>query len=78
MKLNTTHVAVFQKLRQSPRLFSDFNHLQFATVMATVMFVLLLLFMIDAGPFHHGISTDLPTVLDPVSMPGAPIPEMRS
>src|SRR5580658_8666506 len=55
---------------RSPKLFSDFNTLQFASVMGTVVFVVLLVFM--TIPSHHdGVSADLPKVLHPVSMPGA-------
>ena len=71
MKLDSLHVAIFQKPRPSPKLFSDSNNLPFASVMAMVMVVVLFTFMIYIGPFHHGISTDLPRVLDPVAMPGA-------
>ena len=55
---------------RSPKLFSDFNTLQFASVMGMVVFVLLLVFM-TISPHGHGISADLPKVLHPVSMPGA-------
>ena len=59
-----------QKSFRSPKLFSDFNTLQFASVMGMVVFVLLLVFM--TIPSHHGgVSADLPKVLHPVSMPGA-------
>jgi len=53
-----------------PKLFSDFNTLQFASVMAMVVFVILLVFMtvpID----HHGVIADLPKVSHPIPMPGA-------
>jgi biopolymer transport protein ExbD len=55
---------------RSPKLFSDFNTLQFASVMGMVVFVLLLSFMTIA-PHDHGVSADLPKVLHPVSMPQA-------
>jgi biopolymer transport protein ExbD len=55
----------------SPRLFSDFNTVQFAAVMAMVVFVVLLIFMTVPHPGQHGISADLPKVLHPISMPGA-------
>jgi biopolymer transport protein TolR len=59
-----------RKSRTSPRLFSDFNTLQFASVMAMVLFVLLLIFM-TVPTHHYGVSADLPRVWHPVSMPGA-------
>ncbi|MGD1081263.1 MAG: biopolymer transporter ExbD [Candidatus Sulfotelmatobacter sp.] len=54
----------------SPRLFSDFNTLQFASVMAMVVFVILLVFM-TIPTHHHGVSADLPEVSHPIPMPGA-------
>jgi biopolymer transport protein ExbD len=33
--------------------------------------VVLLAFMTEPTPIHHGVSADLPKVLHPVSMPGA-------
>lgn len=63
---------MLKKLRKSPKLFSDFDTLQFASVMAIVVFVVLLVFMTDTTPMiHHGVSADLPKVWHPVSMPGA-------
>jgi biopolymer transport protein TolR len=59
-----------RKSRTSPRLFCDFNTLQFASVMAMVLFVLLLIFM-TVPTHHYGVSADLPRVWHPVSMPGA-------
>lgn len=64
------HVSAFQKPRRSPKLFSDFNTLQFASVMSLVVFVILLVFM-TIPVDHHGVSADLPKVSHPVSMPGA-------
>ena len=61
---------MLHKLRKSPKLFSDFNTLQFASVMAMVVFVLLLVFMTQTSP-HHGVSADLPKVWHPVAMPSA-------
>ncbi len=61
---------MLRKSRTLPKLFSDFNTLPFASVMAMVVFVLLLVFMtipID----HHGVSADLPRVSHPIPMPGA-------
>ncbi len=62
---------MLRKSRTSPRLFSDFNTLQFATVMAMVVFVILLVFM--TVPTGHGnrLSADVPKVLHPISMRGA-------
>ena len=58
--------------RTSPKLFSDFNTLPFASVMATVVFVLLIVFMTMGTPFHtHAGSVDLPKVMYPVAMRGA-------
>ena len=61
---------MLRKSRTSPRLFSDFNTLQFATVMAMVVFVILLMFM-TAPTGHHGVSADVPRVSHPISMPSA-------
>ena len=64
--------AAFSKSRRSPKLFSDFNTLQFAAVMGMVLLVILLLFMADTSPHHYrAVSVDLPHVLHPVAMPGA-------
>jgi biopolymer transport protein ExbD len=71
-EMNTESIRVMlRKPHKSPKLFSDFNTLQFASVMATVVFVVLLVFMTEARPFHDGLSVDLPKVSHPVSMPGA-------
>ena len=56
--------------RNAPRLFSDFNTLSFASVMATVVLVPLLILMLQPTPFHCG-GPDLPRVSRYVSMPGA-------
>ncbi len=61
---------MLRKTRTAPKLFSDFNTLQFACVMSMVVFVILLVFM-TIPPGHYGVSADLPKVLHPVSMPGA-------
>ena len=61
---------MLRKSRTSPKLFSDFNTLQFASVMGLVVFVVLLIFM-TIPPGHHGLSVDLPKVLHPVAMRGA-------
>ena len=68
--MRAAELAMLQTWRKPARLFSDFNTLQFACVMALVMFVLLLVFMVHTEPFHRG-SVDLPKVLHPVSMHGA-------
>ncbi len=61
---------MLRKSRTGPKLFSDFNTLQFASVMAIVVFVMVLVFMtIPTG--HHGVSGDLPKVSHPIAMPGA-------
>jgi len=64
------HVSAFQRQRRSLQLFSDFNTMQFASVMGIVVFVVLLIFM-TIPPDHHGISADLPKVWHAVPMPGA-------
>ena len=61
---------MLRKFRAAPKLFSDFNTLQFASITAMVAFVLLLMFM-TVPTVHSGVSTDLPYVSHPVSMPGA-------
>jgi biopolymer transport protein TolR len=61
---------MLRKSRTSPKLFSDFNTIQFASVMGLVVFVVLLMFM-TAPIEQHSPSVDLPTVLHPISMPGA-------
>jgi biopolymer transport protein ExbD len=58
------------KKHRSEKLFSDFNTLQFASVMGMVVFVVLLIFMIVPVDYH-GVSADLPKVSHAVSMPGA-------
>jgi biopolymer transport protein ExbD len=63
--------TMLRKLRKTPKLFSDFNTLQFASVMAMVVFVVLLAFMAQTTGYHGGIRVDLPNVSHPVSMPGA-------
>jgi biopolymer transport protein ExbD len=55
---------------RAPKLFSDFNTLQFASVMGIVVFVVLLIFMVIPTD-HHGNSVDLANVLHPIAMPGA-------
>jgi biopolymer transport protein TolR len=62
--------AMLRKSRTSPRLLSDFNTLQFASVMGIVIFVVLLVFM-TIPPHHYGVSADVPKVLHPISMSGA-------
>jgi biopolymer transport protein ExbD/biopolymer transport protein TolR len=56
--------------RRSTALFSDFNTLQFSSVMALVVFVLLLIFMTEGRP-HRSVAADPPKVLHPISLPGA-------
>jgi len=55
--------------RNSPRFFSDFNTLQFASVMAMVVFVLLTVFMTATPMITHFVSVDLPRVSQPASIP---------
>lgn len=61
---------MLQSWRKPVKLFSDFNTLQFASVMGLVVLVPLVVFLVWTPPFHHG-SVDLPKVLHPVSMPNA-------
>jgi biopolymer transport protein TolR len=61
---------MLRKSRTSAKLFSDFNTLQFASVMGMVVFVVLLVFM-TIPVDHHGVSVDMPQVAHPISMPGA-------
>lgn len=61
---------MLRKSRTSPKLFSDFNTLQFASVMGIVVFAVLLIFM-TIPEEHRGLSVDIPRVLHPVAMRGA-------
>jgi len=62
---------MLQSWRKPAKLFGDFNTLQFASVMAMVVFVILLVFM-TIPVYLHGLgSVDLPKVLHPIPMPGA-------
>jgi len=67
----TADSVVLQSWRKPATLFTGFNTLQFGSVTALAVLVLLLVFMTETSPHHGGISTDLPKVLHPVSMPGA-------
>lgn len=66
----TADSFMLQSWRKPAKLFSDFNTLQFASVMSLVVFVTLLVFLVWSPPFHSG-SVDLPKVLHPASMPNA-------
>lgn len=69
-EMELSNLTMLRTWRRSPSLFSDFNTLQFASVMGMVVFVLLLFFM--TAPTHpRSISTDLAKVSHPVSMPWA-------
>ena len=61
---------MLQSWRKPAKLFSDFNTIQFASVMSMVVFVMLIIFMTLPTP-HHGTYPYLPKVDHPVSMPGA-------
>lgn len=61
---------MLQKSRRSPKLFSDFNPLSFASVMAIVMFVVLVRFMTAPTP-HFAIAADVSKAQHPVSVPNA-------
>ncbi|HKI25570.1 MAG TPA: biopolymer transporter ExbD [Candidatus Sulfotelmatobacter sp.] len=65
-----TAIPLRQRLFRSPKLFSDFNTLPFASVTALVLFVILIPFMTMTTP-HGGVTVDPPKVRHPVSMPGA-------
>jgi len=67
MKLAGT--AMLRTWRNSPKLFSDFNTLSFASVMAVVVFLLLIVFMTATPMITHFVSVDLPRVSQPVSIP---------
>jgi biopolymer transport protein TolR len=67
----TTDSIMLRSWRKPAKLFSDFNTLQFASVMGLVVFVMLLVFFPWVIPFKEFVSVDLPKVLHPVSMPGA-------
>ena len=57
-----TGTAMLRTWRNSPRLFSDFNTLQFANVMAMVAFVLLIVCMAVFPMRPHGFGVALPRV----------------
>src|SRR5215467_11093741 len=68
--MKAAELVMLQTWRKPAKLFGDFNTLQFASVMAMVVFVMLLVFM--TIPTHHGgVAVDLPKVLHPVVMRGA-------
>jgi len=69
--MRAAELVMLQTWRGPVKLFSDFNTLQFACVMAWVLFVLLIVFLSNGGPTCRGITTDLAKVEHPVSMPGA-------
>ena len=68
--MKAAELAMLQTWRKPAKLFGDFNTLQFASVMAMVVFVILLVFM-TIPVYFHGTSVDLPKVLHPIAMPGA-------
>src|SRR5215467_336722 len=68
--MRAVDVAMLARWRRPPKLFSDFNTLQFACVMSMVVFVILLFFM-TAPTSHHSISCDLAKVNHPIPMPSA-------
>jgi biopolymer transport protein ExbD len=61
---------MLQTWRKPAKLFSDFSTLQFACVMALVVFVMLLMFL-TMPTRQCNTSVDLPKVAHPVSMRGA-------
>jgi biopolymer transport protein ExbD len=62
---------MLQSWRKPAKLFSDFNTLQFASVMCMVVFVIWLTFYVLPAAYQHHYSPDLPGVLHPTSMPWA-------
>jgi biopolymer transport protein ExbD/biopolymer transport protein TolR len=56
---------------RSSKLFSDFNNLQFASVLGMVLFVILLGLMTRPSHDYRHVPVDLPKVTHPVSLPGA-------
>lgn len=70
-EMETADSSVLGRKRQSEKLFSDFNTLQFASVMGMVLFVILLVFMTIPTHDYRHVSADIPKVLHPVSLPGA-------
>lgn len=69
--MRVAEFAMLQTWRRPAKLFSDFNTLQFASVMSLVMFVLLTVFLVNGAPTCRGTSVDLPKMLHPISMPWA-------
>lgn len=67
----TADLHMLRTWRKPANLFSDFNTLQFASVMGLVAFVMLLVFFPWTIPFIKAVSIDPPKVLHPVSMPNA-------
>jgi biopolymer transport protein ExbD len=67
----TIGCAMRQKHLRSEKFFSDFNTLQFASVMGIVLFVILLAFMVQPVSTDGGVSVDRPMVRHATSMPGA-------
>src|SRR5215475_6997938 len=68
--MKAAELVMLQTWRKPAKLFGDFNTLQFASVMAMVVFVILLVFM-TIPAYFHGNAVDLPKVLHPIAMPGA-------
>jgi biopolymer transport protein ExbD len=62
---------MLRKRRPSPKLFSNFNTLQFASVMGMVAVVVLSAFMTATPMITRGVGPDLPNAYHAVSMPGA-------
>jgi biopolymer transport protein TolR len=62
--------AMLPKRHRSEKLFSDFNTLQFASVMGIVVFVILL-FLMTIPTHGYSNSVDLPKASHAISMPGA-------
>ena len=69
--MKTAELVMLRTWRKPAKLFSDFNTLQFAAVTSLVVFIILLVFLVHAKPFHTGSVVDLPRVDHPVSMPSA-------
>jgi len=64
-------IPMLRSWRKPPTLFSDFNTLQFASVMGLTILVPILLFMADIRPHSSKVvSVDLPKARHSSSMPG--------
>jgi biopolymer transport protein TolR len=58
------------KSQDASKLFSGIDTTAFASIMVVLVFVELIAGTMSYSP-HHGVSIDVPTILRPISMPGA-------